>query len=210
MTFAQYCILALEHLLDFRHWVATPIYTRYKNKEEENKDRTNRYISETIWQWIRWEEIQAESKCHSLFNSGINLIATFREYHNDQIWWTIFLINAGLASFLQLLRSRRKVMLMSWTSMKNVLLRSLLDHFPKRSKVHYRRQSCLRLDQSVLLQNSDAMSRLAYTPGTFNESLGHFAGGIWPEATLTFINYNSPDFDSCRPEELLVAPISSF
>jgi hypothetical protein len=58
-------------------------------------------------------------------------------------------------------------------------------------------------------EKSDVRNILAYASGTFNESIDHVAGGVWSEAILTLVDYNDPDFDSCRFEKLLVSPISS-
>ena len=47
MTLAQNCALALLHLLDFKHWVATPICASFKNEEEEESGYTHLHVPET-------------------------------------------------------------------------------------------------------------------------------------------------------------------
>ena len=48
MTLAQNCALALLHLFDFKHWVATPICAPSKKKEEEEEsDCTHLHVPET-------------------------------------------------------------------------------------------------------------------------------------------------------------------
>lgn len=47
ITLAQYWILALLHFIDFKHWVATPIYTYIRAKKGKDIDCTHLYVSKT-------------------------------------------------------------------------------------------------------------------------------------------------------------------
>jgi hypothetical protein len=105
MTLAQYWILALLHLFDFKHWVATPICAPFKNKEEE-KSVVPTCTSPKLNDKINIGEKNTSQRqiCCSLLDSRIDVIAALGEDNNDQVRWASLLVEAGLTSFLQLLR----------------------------------------------------------------------------------------------------------